>query len=280
MKTILVPTDFSYCALQALRTAVQLARTTGAKIVIVHNVFTETKWESLPTMRRVDYPETLSKIKDAENRMNLLVASGLLRNSTVSNVITYGTATEEIVKKAKTMKADLIVMGSHGNEVSDRYFIGSTVQKVMREAPCPVMTIQNNYKPGNWKKLVFATDFYKDIYKPFEKIRKIAIELNAVVYLLFVNRPTDFKDTRSINRLMDSFIARYPDLKFKKVIYNHVEAAEGILQFVEDYPMDWIALITRWHATKPQYVIGHTETLAFRSEIPVLSVNILPTPVK
>ena len=280
MKTILVPTDFSYCALQALRVAVALSRTTGAKLVIVHNVFTETKWESLPTMRRVDYPETLSKIKDAENRMNLLMTSGLLRNLNVSNIITHGIANEEIVKKSKTLKADLILMGSHGNEVSDRYFIGSTVQKVMREAPCPVMTIQKDHKPGNWKKLVFATDFYKDVYKPFERIRRMANELNATIYLLYVNRPTDFKDTRSINRIMDAFIARYPELKFKKVIYNHDEAAEGILQFTEDYPMDWIAVITRWHATKPQYVIGHTETLAFRSSLPVLSVNILPAPVK
>jgi nucleotide-binding universal stress UspA family protein len=280
MKTILVPTDFSTCSLQALRTAVQLAKITGANIVIQHNVYTETKWESLPSSRQVDYPETMSRITEAENRMNLLMTREFLKKINVADVITFGTAYEEIVSKAKKLKADLILMGSHGNEVSDRYFIGSTVQKVLREATCPVMTIQNNYNPGNWRKLVFATDFYKDTYKPFEKIKKLALEVNAVVYLTFINRPTDFKDTRAINRMMDSFIARYPDVKFKKVIYNHEEAAEGILQFVEDYPMDWIALITRRHATKPQYAIGHTETLAFRSEIPVLSINILPDPVK
>jgi nucleotide-binding universal stress UspA family protein len=281
MKTILVPTDFSYCALQALRTAVQIAKTTGADIVLLHNVSTETKWESLPTMRRVDYPETLAKIKSAENKMNLLMTGNLLRQVNVSNVITYGTAYEEIVAKAKKLKVDLILMGSHGDdEATDRYFIGSTVQKVMREATCPVMTVQNNYKPGNWKKLVFATDFFKDTFKPFEKIKRMALDLKAVVYLLYVNRPTDFKDTRTINRLMDHFIARYPEITFKKVIYNHEDSAEGILQFVEDYPMDWIALVTRRHTAKPQYVIGHTETLAFRSEIPVLSVNILSVPVK
>jgi nucleotide-binding universal stress UspA family protein len=280
MKTILVPTDFSYCALQALRTAVQLAKTTGAKIVLLHNVFTETNWESLPSLRRVDYPETLSRIKDAENRINLLMTGELLRKVNVSNVITYGTAYEEIVSNSKKLKTDIILMGSHGDEAADRYFIGSTVQKVLREATCPVMTIQKNYKPGNWKKLVYATDFYKDTYKPFEKIKNLAIDLNAVVYLMFVNRPTDFKDTRTINRMMDSFIARHPEIKFKKVIYNHEDAAEGILQFVEDYPMDWIALVTRKHTTKPQYAIGHTETLAYRSEIPVLSMNIIPAPIK
>jgi hypothetical protein len=143
------------------------------------------------------------------------------------------------------------------------------------------MTIQQDYKPGKWRKLVFATDFSKETNKYFEKVKKIALVLASEVYLLFVNRPTDFLDTRTINKLMDGFIVRHPDVKFNKVIYNHEDAAEGIIQFVEDYPaMDWIALITQRRSTKPNYVIGHTEILSFRSTIPVLSVNILPVPLK
>lgn len=281
MKTILVPTDFSDYALKAASAAVSLAKATHARIVLVHNVFTETKWESVSIAKHKDFPETLKKIQEAEKKMNQLINTNLFRNVSVSNIITTGVASEEIVSRAKKLKADLILIGSHGNEATDRYFIGSTVQKVLREATCPVMTIQKNYKPGTWKKLVFATDFSKDTYKYFDKIRNLALALNSVVYLLFVNRPTDFMDTRTTNRLMDSFINRYPDLKFNKVIYNHEEAAEGILQFVEDYPsMDWIALITQRRISKPKYVIGHTETLAFRSDIPVLSVNILQVPLK
>jgi len=44
--------------------------------------------------------------------------------------------------------------------------------------------------------------------------------------------------------------------------------------------MDWIALITQRRSTKPNYVIGHTETLVFHSHKPVLSVNILSVPLK
>jgi nucleotide-binding universal stress UspA family protein len=281
MKTILVPTDFSDYALKAAGAAVSVATSMGARIVLVHNVYTETKWETVPIAKRKDYPETQKKIQEAEKRMSQLINTNLFRKVSVSTIITTGVASEEIVSRAKKLKADLILIGSHGNEASDRYFIGSTVQKVLREATCPVMTIQKNYKPGNWKKLVFATDFSKETYKYFDKVRNLALALNSVVYLLFINRPTDFMDTRTTNRLMDSFIKRYPDLKFNKVIYNHEEAAEGIIQFVEDYPsMDWIALITQRRTAKPKYVIGHTETLAFRSGIPVLSVNILPVPLK
>jgi nucleotide-binding universal stress UspA family protein len=281
MKTILVPTDFSEYALQAIRTAVPIAIATGAKIVLLHNVYTETKWETVPILKRHEYPETLKKILEADKRINSLMNSNLFRKVSVSNILTYGVAYEEIVLKAKQLKVDLILMGSHGNEASDRNFIGSTVQKVLREATCPVMTIQKKYTPGKWRKLVFATDFSKETYKYFEKIKNLALALNSVVYLMFVNRPTDFLDTRTVNRLMDSFIARYPDLKFQKVIYNHEDTSEGILQFVEDYPsMDWIALITQRRNAKPKYVIGNTETLAFHSNIPVLSVNILPVPLK
>jgi len=280
MKTLLVPTDFSECALHAIHTSIPIAIATHAKIVLLHNIYTETKWESLSPEERQDYPETLARIREAEKKLNLLMKSKLFRKVSFSTIITYGVAHEEIVAKARHLKADLILIGSHGKETSDRNFIGSTAQKVLRLAACPVMTVQKKYKPGKWKKLVFTTDFSKDVYKPFEKIKKLAIELKSVVYLMFVNHPAGFMDTRTINSLMDSFIVRYPELKFHKVIYNHEDISEGILQFMEDNPMDWLALITRNRKWKPRYLIGHTETLAFRSEIPVLSMNILEPPMK
>lgn len=280
MKIILVPTDFSPCSIQALKTAIALAQITGAKIVIQHNVYTETSWEDLPSARRVDYPETLAKVKEAEDNMSVLLRNSPFGKVTISSKITYGTSNEEILSEANKLKADLIVMGSHGNEEMDRYFIGSTVQKVMRDAKCPVMTVQKNYRPSKWKKMVFATDFSKEIYKPFEKIRKLIGDLKATVYLVFVNGPTGFMDTRAINSMMDSFVVRYPEIKFQKVIYNHDDPAEGILQFAEDNPVDMIALVTHRRAAKPKYLVGQTETLAFRSNVPVLSMNILPVPLK
>ncbi len=280
MKTLLVPTDFSEYALRAIHTAVSIAMATGAKIILLHNVYTETKWESLPNSRRLEYPETIKRIKEAESKMNLLMKNNLFKKVKTTNIISYGIAYEEIVLRAKKLKVDLILMGSHGNEASERYFIGSTIQKVLREATCPVMTVQKNFKPGKWKKLAFATDFKKEVFKPFEKIKKLALGLSSVVYLIFINHPADFEDTRSINNMMDNFIKKYPDVNFHKVIYNHEDIAEGILQFTEDNPMDWIAIITRNRKWKPKYLIGHTEALVFRSTIPVLSMNILPIPLK
>jgi len=280
MKTILVPTDFSECALHAIHTSVPIAIAAHAKIILLHTIYTETKWESLPPAKRQDYPDTLIRIGEAEKKLNHLMNSNVFRKVSVSKIITYGVAYEEIVSRARQLKTDLIIIGSHGKETTDRNFIGSTAQKVLREAICPVMTIQKDYKPGKWKKLVFATDFNKEVYKPFEKIRKLAIDLKSVVYLMFVNHPADFMDTRTINSLMDSFIVRYPELKFHKVIYNHEDISEGILQFIEDNPMDWLALITRNRKWKPRYMIGHTETLAFQSDIPVLSMNILQPTLK
>lgn len=280
MKTLLIPTDFSECALQAIKTSIPIAITTGAKIILLHNVYTETKWETLPTSKKLEYPETLAKVREAEIKMNLLMKTNLFRKVSVSNVITFGVASEEITLRARQRKADLIIMGTHGNDPSDRYFIGSTIQKVLREAGCPVMTVPKKFKPSAWKKLVFATDFDKDTYKPFEKIKGLALDLKATVYLLFVNRPTTFLDTRAIHLLMDSFVMRYPELKFHKVIYNHEEAVDGILQFVEDNPMDWIALVTRKRSLKPKYLIGHTETLAFRAGIPIVSITVPGVPLK
>lgn len=280
MKTILVPTDFSDYAYQATRAAVQLAAAAGANLILQHNIFTDTLWETLPSSRKVDYPETRKRIEEATNKMNLLLKSNLFKNVKATSVFTYGVGYEQIITKAKQVKADVIIMGSHGNEQSGRYFIGSTIQKVLREATCPVMTIPKHVTPKRWKNLLVACDLDRASYKPFEKIKNLAISLRATVYLMVVNSPADFKDTRTLHKLMNNFVARYPELKFHKIIYDHEEVEEGILHFIEDYPMDWVAVLTKNRKHKPRYVIGTTEALAFQSTIPVLSVSLTEEPLK
>jgi nucleotide-binding universal stress UspA family protein len=280
MKTILVPTDFSEHALQAAKAAVLLASPSKAKIVLQHNVYAETNWNELPSARKVDYPHILMKNNEAKRTLEKLVKSNIFKSANVSYSLTFGIAYEEILSKAKKIRADLIIMGSHGNENSDHYFIGSNTQKVLREAPIPVLLIKKDTSIRNWKNVAIAADFNLDMTRTFERVKNIVKEVKSTPHLLFVNRPADFLDTRSINSKMDNFIKKFPGLRFTKHIYNQVDVEDGILNFAEDNKMDWIILLTRERKSKPKYMIGNTETLAFHATVPVLSVNILPKPLK
>lgn len=280
MKTILVPTDFSEHALQATKAAAQLARSTKASIVLLHNVYTEVNWSTLPPSKKLTYPEIIKKSDAAMQKLDKIIQQNIFDRIKVSYMITYGVAYEEITLKAKKLKAELIIMGSHGNEKSDRYFIGSTVQKVLRESTTPVLLIKKGNNIKKWNQVAIGADFDLDITKTFNKVKGFLKELKCSPSLLYVNRPADFMDTRTINSLMDNFIKKYPGIKFNKAIYNHTQVEDGILEFAEDNKMDWIILLTRSRVGKPRYLIGNTEALAFHSTVPVLSVNILPVPLK
>src|SRR5690606_12364856 len=173
-KVILVPTDFSPYATSATHVAARVASKTGASIVLLHNVNTLLKWNAMSKEERQEHPETYGRTVEAEERMKKLLDHSMFDDLNVNSVTTHGVIYEEIVNKAAKMKADLIIMGSHGSESSSKYFIGSNLQKVLREAHCPVLSIKKNIQGKKWKKVVFAASFDEDLSKPFEHVRKIA----------------------------------------------------------------------------------------------------------
>ncbi|MEW6681484.1 MAG: universal stress protein [Nitrospirota bacterium] len=137
--TILVPTDFSEHSRPALSYAEMLAKTFDAKIVLVHVIDTvsfavaeSVQWTEL-------YPRLAEKIQP--------MLDGLIRESERKGVSAVGRVTEgvpydQIVKAAEAANADLIVIGTHGRTGMRHVLLGSVAERVVRLAPCPVLTVR------------------------------------------------------------------------------------------------------------------------------------------
>ncbi len=276
MKTVLVPTDFSECAIVGVNVAASIADKTNCPIVLHHNVNSLVNWNRLSESEKMNYPAIYGKTVEAERKLNNVMNGELDSNLTVNKLITHGITFEEIVSWAKQLHADMIIMGSHGNEGTDRYFIGSNVQKVIREATCPVLAANHEFPRKEIKKIIFPSNFNEDVHKPFEEVRKLAGALGATIYLLFVNTPEKFKDSLTINDEMNAFAEHYPDQRFIMATYDHQDTVTGILEYYEQIDADMIATITHDRRHSAKYLIGITEALVFYSNIPVLSVNAKP----
>ncbi len=143
VNTILVPTDFSDGSQAALDHATALAKAFNAKIIVLHVIetFTYTMTESLQVVN------VYALVKTAvEPVMDQMLQD--LRNErvTASRVLVQGTADQEIVAQAKESGADLIVMGTHGRRGVSHAFMGSVAERVVRTAPCPVLTVRTPAK--------------------------------------------------------------------------------------------------------------------------------------
>jgi nucleotide-binding universal stress UspA family protein len=273
MNTVFVPTDFSKSSIGGLALGAVIADETKSPLVLHHNVATLIDWRAQDRNEQFEHPQVLGSTLEAERLLNKLVNDAILNDLVVSKQITHGITADEIVRSARKHDASYIVMGSHGVEDAGRRFIGSTVQKVIRQSTIPVILVKRNTTRRPPRKIVFPFLFNEPVDKPFSEVRSLATQLGATIHLLFVNTPAKFKDTKSIRAEMTRFAEAYPDQNFVMDIYDHTDVVNGIIEHAKDIDADLIAMVSHDRLHQPQYLIGITETVVFHSEIPVLSVN-------
>ncbi len=137
---IIHSTDFSDCAEQARGLAVQLARALGAELVLLHvGVEAPLFREGLMGPReleRIFEEQREWATKALEERAAECRGQGV---PTLARVVT-GVPHREIVEAAKQEGAAFIVMGTHGRGIIERFLLGSVADRVVRTAPCAVVT--------------------------------------------------------------------------------------------------------------------------------------------
>jgi len=141
-KHILVPIDFSTESTRALMSAVQVASRYAATVTLVHVVepIFYTHDFGYGPVRRHRPNEGI--MRHARQRLHVLRRRHVDTALTCKVVIKSGSAFDEIAKSAKELGADLIVMPTRGFTDPQSGEIGSTAERVVRHAPCPVLTVR------------------------------------------------------------------------------------------------------------------------------------------
>jgi nucleotide-binding universal stress UspA family protein len=134
-------TDFSAASEPAFRRALDLAAREARELVLVHAM------EPIPIFAdEAGVGETDAVRKTAEAaaraRMDALLDRAKARRITASDVVVEGRPADVIVKVAKSLDADVIVMGTHGRTGLARVVMGSVAERVLATAPCPVLMVR------------------------------------------------------------------------------------------------------------------------------------------
>lgn len=141
LKTILVPSDFSECSDEALRYGLELSRRFDAQLHLLHVVQDPVAqpWAaegfSVPLFEVVEQWQ-----RQAEERLKASVPEADRGRVTVASVV--ATPYAEILDYAASHHVDLIVMGTHGRGGVTHMLLGSIAERVVRRAPCPVLTVR------------------------------------------------------------------------------------------------------------------------------------------
>jgi universal stress protein A len=140
MKTILVATDFSRAANQALDEAIELARALPARIEVVH-VHRVLSSPLPPAMEIAQVSPSPKAVAEAEAALADQVARVRSAGIDCEGESRFGQQWEEITNRAIEISARFIAIGSHGHGPIRHAFLGSTAESVLQHAPCPVLMV-------------------------------------------------------------------------------------------------------------------------------------------
>ncbi len=143
IRRILYATDYSKASGRALDEAVNLARQNRAELLVVHVM------EPIPYTAGEEFggAELYLRLEDATKRESQTTMDKLIRRLRRTKVkakslLLRGSAYDQIVKTAKSKRADMVVIGTHGRTGLSKLFMGSVAAKVVSAATCPVVTVR------------------------------------------------------------------------------------------------------------------------------------------
>ncbi len=143
IRRILAPADFDVCSSPTIRYAAELAEKFGAELILLHivqDLALAMPDAVMPTP--VPAPALTQLIDAAKTGLENLVKAENLGRLNPRLEVRVGSPAGEIVAVANDLKVDLVCIGTHGRGGLAHFLLGSVAEKVVRQAPCPVLTIR------------------------------------------------------------------------------------------------------------------------------------------
>lgn len=143
LRCILHPSDFSSASRAAFVKAVELARENRAELLLLHvrSGVVPVMGDGYVSPQVYDQIERSSRAA-AKKQLDRLIDEAKKRGVRAKGLLAEGIAHEQIVRAARSGKADMVVMGTHGRTGMSKFFLGSVAGRVVSLASCPVLTVR------------------------------------------------------------------------------------------------------------------------------------------
>ncbi len=276
MKRILVPTDFSAQAENALKVAAQLANRFNGEIFLLHMLELPLQLVNpVSGTGNQNLPEALFFMKLAKKKFKELIDSPFLEGIKVHDIVEFHQAFDGIMEVSKEHNCDIIVMGSNGASGLKEVFIGSNTEKVVRNSIIPVLVIKNEHEKFDINSFVFATDCDLENKHTLNKAIQFANKINAHIHLVYINTANNFKTSIESTQCLKDFV-KGEDLNHHSLnVYNDVTVEKGVLNFAKSINAGLIGISTHGRKGLAHFFNGSiSEDLVNHANRPVVTFKI------
>lgn len=274
MKKILVPTDFSAQAENALKVAAQLARKHHCEIYLLHIL--EIPLHEVDALSSYsNLPEAIYFMKLAHKQFEELKAKDYLEGLIIHETVELHEIFKSIFHVCKKHDIDLVIMGSNGVNGLKEMLIGSNTEKVVRTSETPVLVVKNEHKTFKVNDFVFASDFKEESKAAYEKAIYFANVLKTKIHLLMVNTPNKFVTSATSGNRMKKFVEAFDFSNYTINIYNDISIEKGIMNFSQSIKADLIGMSTHGRQGISHFFNGSiSEDLVNHAKRPVITFKI------
>lgn len=143
IRRVLHPTDFSRASSAAFKRAVEMAKGNRAELLLVHVMVPAVPLMGDGYVSPKVYEDLEAAARSAaQKQLRKLVDKAKQAGARVKGLLLEGVAHERIAQAARSRKADLVVIGTHGRTGFAKLFLGSVASRVLAVSPCPVLTVR------------------------------------------------------------------------------------------------------------------------------------------
>ncbi|MEY3245485.1 MAG: hypothetical protein RL253_642 [Bacteroidota bacterium] len=273
MKLLVVPTDFSPLADNALKYGMDLATAMGSSLMIVHVYQIPISYSEVPLITvSIEEIKKASEGRLAELKHNIeTITAGKLIVYTESRL---GDVGDEINKLTKTLQPFAVVMGSRGVTGAGKFFLGSNSLSVISRTNTPVIVVPPGGRFLPYKKIGLTTDFKEVINKtPVAPIRALVSFFNAELHVLHV----DYKQRNFTPDIPEQTLNLDTMLAGMNPTYDYIENKninEGINEFAEKNNIDLIITLPQKHSfLESLFEKSLTRELLHHTHIPIMCIK-------
>jgi len=272
MKTILIPTDFSANANNALEYAAEIAHHTQASLVLL-NVYT-------PVVSRSNIISALLADEVGDAKKEIREKLDVLRKTLESEYpgisctcrVEVGETVDQVLEVAREINTDVIIMGTLGASNITRSLFGSNTASVIENSVCPVLCIPSGCIYHLPKRILFATNFsYEDIQGIIKSVT-LAKAFNAEIMLGHVDTSAEEEEDEASmqNFLKEVTLASGYDNFSYRIVSDH-NVSMGLDAMIQESDVDIVALAThRRNFFEKFYNPSLTKKISLYSNIPIL----------
>lgn len=284
LKRILVGTDYSEQAQNAMRHALSLARALGAEVRIVHALTALSVSPPYPAVAASLYtPQTDQVIQLGQEQLDSEMKKWSDQGVTLSCEQPIDMPVSGLLEAAKNFKAGLIVVGTHGRTGVSRFLMGSVAQRVAQRADCDVM-VTRGPAPTAYGKILVPTDFSEMSAIALARAHELAGDTGNVHLLHCWQLPAGKVDhwgppasgvgasiqkaaEQLAHQLMSPYATGRGGLRFRQCM---AEARHGIQEVLDEDSYDLVVMGSRGHGALSRWLLGSVAEATIRhSSVPV-----------